>query len=79
MANKPEEGEGAGQELTSRYNYDEFVPAKFQPWLNFEASPPLGQPGPDFPLWRLEDREEILLSSILASHPYTVIEFGSFT
>lgn len=69
----------ADQELISRYNYDEFVPAKFEPWMKFEASPLLGQPAPDFPLWRLEDREEILLSSVLASYTYTVVEFGSFT
>ncbi len=30
-------------DLTSRYNYDTFVPEKFEPWLNFESSPPLGQ------------------------------------
>ena len=40
--------------LVARYNYDKFVPANFQPWMNFEKSPPLGQPAPDFPLWDLE-------------------------
>ncbi len=69
----------ADQELLSRYNYDEFVPAKFEPWMNFEASPPLGHPTPDFPIWRLEDRKEVRLSSILTCHAYTVVEFGSFT
>ena len=31
-------------DLITRYNYDEFVPHKFEQWLNFAASPPLGQP-----------------------------------
>lgn len=39
------------QDLISRYNYDAFVPENFEPWLNFEESPPLGRKGPDFPLW----------------------------
>lgn len=67
------------QELLTRYNYDEFVPAKFEPWLNFESSPPLGQPAPDFPLWRMDDQRETSLSAIVAAHRYTVVEFGSFT
>jgi hypothetical protein len=65
--------------LITRYNYDEFVPEKFSRWLNFENSPPLGQRGPDFPLWKLEDRSETLLSAILTKSFYTVMEFGSFT
>ena len=32
----------AAQDLISRYNYGAFVPAKFEPWLNFEASRPWG-------------------------------------
>lgn len=65
-------------ELITRYNYDEFVPEKFEPWLNFEASPPLGEPAPDFPLWRL-DRSRVLLSDIWSQYTYTIVEFGSFT
>jgi len=44
-------------DLISGYNYDEFVPSKFQPWMRFDASPPLGQPAPDFPLCTLEGSE----------------------
>lgn len=65
-------------DLSARYNYDEFVPAKFEPWLNFAGSPPLGEPAPDFPLWPLEGGET-RLSTIWAAHAFTVVEFGSFT
>ncbi len=65
-------------ELLIRYNYDEFIPAKFEPWLRFEASPPLGQPAPDFPLWHL-DGSQTRLGEIWSRHTYTVVEFGSFT
>jgi hypothetical protein len=65
-------------ELISRYNYDEFIPEKVLPWLNFNASPVLGQAAPDFPLWHL-DGSESSLSQIWSSHTYTVVEFGSFT
>lgn len=65
-------------DLTARYNYDEFVPEKFEPWLRFDASPPVGQPALDFPLWRL-DGSRTDLSEIWSQHFYTVIEFGSFT
>ena len=65
-------------DLLSRYNYDEFVPAKFGQWLNFAASPPLGGPAPDFPLWHL-DGSETSLAAIWSHHTYTVVEFGSFT
>jgi hypothetical protein len=65
-------------DLLARYNYDEFVPEKFRPWLNFGASPPLGQPAPDFPLWDLDGRETTL-SAQWARSPYVVVEFGSFT
>lgn len=67
------------ENLVQRYNYDAFVPEKFGPWMNFGASPPLGQPAPDFPLWRLEDGERVLLSEVWSEHQYTVVEFGSFT
>jgi hypothetical protein len=65
-------------DLISRYNYDEFVPSKFQPWMRFDASPPLGQPAPDFPLWTL-DGSETRLSEVWSRYAYTVVEFGSFT
>jgi len=64
--------------ITTRYNYDEFVPEKFEPWLNFDASPPLGDRGPDFLLTQL-DGAEINFSDIWAQHTYTIVEFGSFT
>ena len=64
--------------LFSRYNYDEFVPEKFEPWLNFDASPPLGYPAPDFPLWNL-DKSVSRLSEIWSVHTYTIVEFGCFT
>lgn len=60
------------------YNYDEFVPEKFERWLNFEASPPLGKKVPDFQLWYL-DGMATLLSAVLKQSLYTVVEFGSFT
>jgi hypothetical protein len=62
----------------ARYNYDAFVPEKFEPWMNFDASPPLGQRAPDFPLWDL-DSNETRLSAIWARHVYTIVEVGSFT
>ncbi len=65
-------------DLLARYNYDEFVPEKFEPWLNFEASPPLGEAAPDFPLWDLDGRETSL-SAVWSRYTYTVVEFGSFT
>ena len=65
-------------DLLCRYNYDEFVPSKFGPWMRFDESPPLGERGPDFPLWRL-DGSETRLSEVLAENTYTVVEFGSFT
>ena len=68
----------ADADLIERYNYDRFVPEKFMPWLNFEASPPLGVRGPDFPLWQL-DGVQVQLSELLNLHVYSVVEFGSFT
>ena len=65
-------------DLITGYNYDEFVPAKFGPWLRFDQSPPLGEKGPDFPLIRL-DSSETYLSEVLAEHAFTIVEFGSFT
>ena len=66
------------QQLIERYNYDAFVPEKFRPWMRFDESPPLGQRGPDFPLWHL-DGSETSLGEILGKHSFTVVEFGSFT
>ena len=73
-------------DLLTRYNYDEFVPAKFEPWLRFDHSPPLGGPAPDFPLWHLDPSgrgassgRETSLSAIWSHHTYTIVEFGSFT
>jgi hypothetical protein len=65
-------------QLLSSYNYDEFIPENFEPWLNFFSSPPLGLPGPDFPLWHL-DGKETSLKDIWTQHTYTIVEFGSFT
>lgn len=65
-------------ELTTRYNYDSFVPEQFGPWMNFEASPPLGQKAPDFPLWTLDERQTTLMTT-LSNHDLSVVEFGSFT
>jgi len=65
-------------ELLAAYNYDSFTPEKVLRWLNFDASPPLGQPAPDFPLWRL-DGPETSLGEIWSQHLLTVVEFGSFT
>ena len=31
------------EKLLARYNYDEFIPEKFEPW--FELRPPIRQPG----------------------------------
>lgn len=65
-------------DVVGSYNYDEFIPEKFRPWLNFEASPPLGDLVPDFPLWDLDGRETTL-SAIWSRYTYFVVEFGSFT
>ena len=65
-------------DLLTRYNYDAFIPEKFEPWLNFQASPLLGQPAPDFSLTHL-DKTPTRLSEIWSAYTYTVVEFGSFT
>jgi UDP:flavonoid glycosyltransferase YjiC (YdhE family) len=64
--------------VTELYNYDEFVAEKYERWLNFSSSPPLGQKAPDFTLWSLDDEQTILME-VLGSSGYTVVEFGSFT
>lgn len=66
------------QDLTSRYNYDSFVPEKFGPWLNFEESPSLGKKAPDCSLRGL-DGTETSLGELWAENAHTVVEFGSFT
>jgi hypothetical protein len=66
-------------DLLTRYNYDAFVPEKFQPWMRFEHSPSLGKPAPDFTLWQEQDQAEIQLSEVWSDHLLTVVEFGSFT
>lgn len=65
-------------DLIAGYNYDAFVPEKFGRWLNFDASPKLGEVAPDFPLWDL-DNNETRLSAVWSQHTYTIVEFGSFT
>jgi hypothetical protein len=65
-------------DLIARYNYDEFIPAKFEPWMNFNSSPALGEPAPDFPLWDLEQKETSL-RQFISQNLYTIVEFGSFT
>jgi hypothetical protein len=62
----------------TRIAYDSFVPDNFMPWMRFDASPALGDPAPDFPLWDLEERE-VNLSSLWSEHLYTIVEFGSYT
>ncbi len=66
-------------DLLRRYNYDEFVPEKFMPWMRFDESPELGAPAPDFPLWQLRDRAQTALGEWWSRHRYLVVEFGSFT
>ena len=65
-------------DLLAAYNYDEFVPHKFGPWMRFDESPQLGTTAPDFPLWDL-DEKETSLSAIWSDNIFTIVEFGSFT
>jgi hypothetical protein len=65
-------------DLVARYNYDEFTPEKFLPWMRFESSPQLGEKGPDFSLWEL-DGTETTLSECWSGYAYLIVEFGSFT
>jgi hypothetical protein len=65
-------------DVTTAYNYAAFTAENVLPWLNFAGSPPLGQPAPDFPLWRL-DGTAVSLRAIWAQNRLTVVEFGSFT
>lgn len=66
------------EDIVVAYNYDEFVGEKVDRWLNFDASPPVGEPAPDFPLTAL-DGETVHLSDVWRSATYTIVEFGSFT
>lgn len=65
-------------DLLTRYNYDRFVPEKYEQWQNFDASPKIGELAPDFPLWHL-DQTPTQLYKILSQNQYTIVEFGSFT
>jgi hypothetical protein len=65
-------------DLITRYNYDEFIPEKFGPWMRFDQSPALGEPAPDFPLTRL-DGTTTRLSDLWSAQLYLIVEFGSFT
>lgn len=77
------------QGLAARYNYDSFVPGKFDQFMTFDESPTLGEPAPDAALWCLEDSRledgrnenhgQTALSEIRKQHDFTVVEFGSFT
>jgi hypothetical protein len=68
----------SGESLLERYNYSEFVPVKFAPWMRFDESPPLGELAPDFLLWDL-DENQIYLHDVIKENIYTIVEFGSFT
>jgi len=64
--------------LIEQYNYDAFIPTKFEPWMRFDQSPPLGEPASNFALWRLEE-SETSLKEIWTANDFTIVEFGSFT
>lgn len=66
-------------DVLQNYNYDEFVPEKFEPLMRFDESPPLGVTAPDFPLWNLEDRQQTSLKALWSKYLFLVVEFGSFT
>lgn len=61
-----------------QYNYDVFHRSKFEPLMNFDASPNVGSEAPDFPLWNL-DGSETSLSELWSAQDFLVVEFGSFT
>ena len=65
-------------DLIQRYNYDSFVPHKFEAWMQFDQSPPLGEQAPDFPLWDLNENQTSL-KQVWRAYDYTIVEFGSFT
>lgn len=66
------------KKLIEAYNYDSFVPEKYERWLNFGSSLPLGKSIPDFNLWGLDEVQTTLQAEV-NRHPLTFIEFGSFT
>jgi hypothetical protein len=66
------------KDLIDKYNYDSFVPENFNPWNQFDQSPPVGVLAPDFPLWDLENKRTSL-SEIWSQNTYSIVEFGSFT
>ncbi len=68
----------ANKDLLSRYNYDAFIPENFEPWMNFDRSPAVGQKAPDFPLWDLEGKVTSL-QALWSARDYLIVEFGSFT
>ena len=65
-------------ESFDNYNYDEFVPEKFERWMRFDQSPSLGSKVNDFNLWYLEENKTSLVE-IFDQSQFTVVEFGSFT
>ena len=64
--------------IIEEYNYDSFVPEKFERWLRFHESPPVGTPLPNFPLTDL-DGNNVELRELWRAKAYTIMEFGSFT
>lgn len=62
-----------------RYNYEVFAREFFEPIMNWDTSPPLGEAVRDFPLWQQSDQSETTMHTILSQHRLTVVEFGSFT
>lgn len=60
------------------YNYDVFKRENFEPIMNWEQSPAIGSPAPDFPLWQL-DKSDTSLSQLWKDNKYLIVEFGSFT
>ena len=67
------------QDLLQRYNYPDFTPEYFEPWMRFNDSPNAGETGGDFPLWCAHTGAKRSLAHIWSEHPFTVVEFGSFT
>jgi len=66
-------------DLVRRYNYADFTPENFEPWMRFAESPAAGETGADFPLWCAETGSESSLAKLWAEPQYLVVEFGSFT
>lgn len=66
-------------DLLRRYNYADFTPEYFEPWMRFAESPDAGEMGGDFPLWCAESGNESTLAKLYSEQQYLVVEFGSFT